>query len=275
MSDATNVRTTLTGIVVGTCPKDGCTGHLIAEVSDDRSCWERDRCERCDASWFNDPPRPLADLALFDAKATQRLQNGCNVSAVHIDWCQCDCCGHQDTRIRTLETDLANERAELLKQIEIRDARVRELEATNLPREPLACPKCNHWHVDGGEWATRPHHNHLCINCGHIWDVGHRSFGIAPDSVALERSPRTGGPEKCPRPCTECPDRDHHFSDAMVEFAANEPDHEAAKLGAIAWYVCKHCDAWRECTNAEADDEDLDLDGDDEMPPRGFQGALR
>jgi hypothetical protein len=32
----------------------------------------------------------------------------------------------------------------------------------------------------------------------------------------------------------------------MVAFADEEPEHEAAKAGCVAWYVCKHCDAWRE-----------------------------
>lgn len=32
----------------------------------------------------------------------------------------------------------------------------------------LPCPKCGALHLDEGEWATRPHHKHLCGNCGHV-----------------------------------------------------------------------------------------------------------
>lgn len=74
-----------------------------------------------------------------------------------------------------------------------------------------------------------------------------------------ERPVRQGGPETCPRPCDECAGGGHHFADPMIEFAESEPDHEAAKLGIAAWYVCKHCDAWREYPDEdgeEADDDD-------------------
>lgn len=33
----------------------------------------------------------------------------------------------------------------------------------------LFCPKCEVQHVDEGEWATRPHHTHLCLSCKHEW----------------------------------------------------------------------------------------------------------
>lgn len=69
------------------------------------------------------------------------------------------------------------------------------------------------------------------------------------------RTARRGGPERCARPCGECSGGGHHFSDAMVDFADENPEHEAAKLGIGLWLVCKHCDAWRE-------DED-DLEDDD------------
>jgi len=32
----------------------------------------------------------------------------------------------------------------------------------------------------------------------------------------------------------------------MVDFADENPDHEAAKAGLPMWLVCKHCDAWLE-----------------------------
>ena len=33
----------------------------------------------------------------------------------------------------------------------------------------LWCPKCQHRHVDRGEYATKPHHTHACQNCGLVW----------------------------------------------------------------------------------------------------------
>lgn len=33
----------------------------------------------------------------------------------------------------------------------------------------LACPTCHAWHVDEGEWATRPHKTHLCSRCGALF----------------------------------------------------------------------------------------------------------
>ncbi len=46
-------------------------------------------------------------------------------------------------------------------------AQVKELQAP-IPML-LACPDCAVQHVDEGEWATRPHHIHLCEACGHMW----------------------------------------------------------------------------------------------------------
>lgn len=33
----------------------------------------------------------------------------------------------------------------------------------------LFCPRCAVQHVDEGEWATRPHQTHLCVECGYEW----------------------------------------------------------------------------------------------------------
>lgn len=34
-----------------------CDGRLFADISDDGSAWEYDRCTRCNASWMHSPPR--------------------------------------------------------------------------------------------------------------------------------------------------------------------------------------------------------------------------
>lgn len=33
------------------------------------------------------------------------------------------------------------------------------------------CPACNEQHIDEGEWATRPHHTHLCLACGKTFET--------------------------------------------------------------------------------------------------------
>src|SRR5262249_32957644 len=62
------------------------------------------------------------------------------------------------------------------------------------------------------------------------------------DDEAPPREKLRGGPDKCPRPCTECKDSEsgHHFSEALIESEETSPDHEAAQAGAQFWYECKH-----------------------------------
>lgn len=56
-----------------------------------------------------------------------------------------------------------------------------------LPREVIHCPACKTTHVEGPrhddptkDGRTRPHHTHRCYDCGHVWDAGRWSFGVAP-----------------------------------------------------------------------------------------------
>ena len=78
----------------------------------------------------------------------------------------------------------------LARTVIAQDAEVAELRAERdrlqracdegLPRELLLCPACGQMHIDGAngvEFATRPHHTHLCQHCGHVWDNGRWSFG--------------------------------------------------------------------------------------------------
>jgi len=66
-----------------------------------------------------------------------------------------------------------------------------------------------------------------------------------------------GGPDPCSRPCVECPAGDHHFVEPCIETALEEPEHEAAFAGVQVWWVCKHCDAWREWTGEEDEAEEI------------------
>ncbi len=77
---------------------------------------------------------------------------------------------------------------------------------------------------------------------------------------AAEDAPpfRRGGPTMCPSPCSECTS-DHHFSDAMVDFAEELPEHEAAVAGIVAWFTCKHCEAWEEWHDGEDEFDDEEV----------------
>ena len=44
----------------------------------------------------------------------------------------------------------------------------------------MYCPFCGALHVDEGEWATRPHHKHLCQHCGKLWRVEPYCYGVDP-----------------------------------------------------------------------------------------------
>ncbi|MBP6479873.1 MAG: DUF1360 domain-containing protein [Pseudomonadales bacterium] len=54
----------------------------------------------------------------------------------------------------------------------------------------FACPSCNELHLDLGEWATRPHHTHLCLVCGRTFELKEANWrsgmlvGQAPPEVA-------------------------------------------------------------------------------------------
>lgn len=66
-------------------------------------------------------------------------------------------------------------------------------------------------------------------------------------------------PENCPGPCTGCEPGDHHWMEDSLD-PANEDDqgHPAlvGKTEDVMVMVCKHCDAWREMTDADFEDED-------------------
>lgn len=97
--------------------------------------------------------------------------------------------------------------------------------------------------------------------------------------------PKRGGPERCQRPCVECPEGNHHFADPMIDFAGEEgaedtpTRREALAAGCDGWFVCKHCPAWLEVTDETLDgpeEEDIDdgvdgdiLEGEDEAVLRG------
>jgi hypothetical protein len=53
----------------------------------------------------------------------------------------------------------------------------------------LTCPACGELHVDGGDFAVKPHHTHACQRCGMVWrpairpTVGVRFLPGCRDSV--------------------------------------------------------------------------------------------
>lgn len=43
----------------------------------------------------------------------------------------------------------------------------------------LFCPSCELQHIDRGEWATRPHRQHLCEGCRNLWTPSaHPTVGV-------------------------------------------------------------------------------------------------
>lgn len=49
----------------------------------------------------------------------------------------------------------------------------------------LSCPACSAPHVDRGEWAARPHAEHLCDRCGLLFTpYPFRTVGITANKAA-------------------------------------------------------------------------------------------
>ena len=73
---------------------------------------------------------------------------------------------------------------------------------------------------------------------------------VEPETKITGVYPRHGGPERCPTgTCSECVGP-HHFSEATLGNAEDEPHHPAACAGLTHWYECKHCEAWTEDADA-------------------------
>lgn len=66
---------------------------------------------------------------------------------------------------------------------------------------------------------------------------------------------KSGGPEQCPKPCGVCEGVGHHWIDVCPnpdDVNDQNLQHEAFKThGLLAWYGCKHCDAWAEDVEEE------------------------
>lgn len=63
-----------------------------------------------------------------------------------------------------------------------------DVEALRKPPEILQailfCPYCGRQHIDRDEWATKPHHKHLCEHCKSLWRVEPYCVGV-PKSTPL------------------------------------------------------------------------------------------
>lgn len=84
------------------------------------------------------------------------------------------------------------------------------------------------------------------------------------------------GPQKCPRRCTQCPDGNHHWMivcfPGCLEPGEGDYDEALTHPAVQAWianedpekpecsyFVCKHCEAWHELTEAMMDDPDFEI----------------
>lgn len=59
---------------------------------------------------------------------------------------------------------------------------IRSRDPVTITKRKLWCPHCGGRHIDSGEWATRPHHKHLCESCGHIWREEEYFAGVGDES---------------------------------------------------------------------------------------------
>lgn len=110
----------------------------------------------------------------------------------------------EDTRERLKSGEVWNDDGvRLLNVIERGEALIERLESDverlqracdeGLPREVIPCPSCNREHVEGPrhddptvDGRTRPHHTHRCYHCGHVWDNGRWSFGVASGEAGVK-----------------------------------------------------------------------------------------
>lgn len=53
-------------------------------------------------------------------------------------------------------------------------------------KKVLHCPKCLKQHIDEGEWSKRLHHKHLCLHCGHLWELEEYVFGVQEETSTEE-----------------------------------------------------------------------------------------
>lgn len=58
----------------------------------------------------------------------------------------------------------------------------------------LTCPTCGVFHVDVGEFATKPHHTHACQECGNVW----RPAVVATVGVRFLPGFKNEDPNDCP-----------------------------------------------------------------------------
>jgi len=70
----------------------------------------------------------------------------------------------------------------------LRDWLDRKMKPIEVPIPTLMfCPRCEHPHVDEGQWAMRPHHEHLCMHCSFRWRVEPYVVGRKPNESDLKR----------------------------------------------------------------------------------------
>lgn len=56
----------------------------------------------------------------------------------------------------------------------------------------LYCPKCCKRHIDRGDFATKPHKEHACQGCGHVWKPA-RVATVGVEFLPGYKDPDAGG----------------------------------------------------------------------------------
>ncbi len=98
--------------------------------------------------------------------------------------------GHDELRGLPLSEAFRQRLEANRKELARKTDRLQRACAEGLPRELILCPQCSKKHVDGTngpEFATSPHHTHLCQYCGHQWDHKRWSFGADVEDNLVSR----------------------------------------------------------------------------------------
>lgn len=97
----------------------------------------------------------------------------------------------------------------------------------------------------------------------------HHDWGIDDEPDPVDHFVDIRGPQECPHPCPECPDRRHHWITVCFPGCLEPGDdgyEEASRHPAVleghgetGWLECRHCGAWHPITDEMRDDPDFDF----------------
>jgi hypothetical protein len=149
------------------------------------------RLERQKQALEEKSARQAARLAAFEAALRRhaRHENFCGTMKHPSQGAPFDCtCGLDEVLLTLLprpdneisvDASITAEQAKAASDVDFAASLSEELYVP--PRVPLFCPFCGAQHIDEGEWATTPHHKHLCALCKKTFRIEPYMFGAAKD----------------------------------------------------------------------------------------------